>query len=213
MHLGNPGGQASGASDGLAAQIHESDFGDGLAEEVGAEALKFLDRVGGIEGAGGGAGRRGREEGGDQGGSGASGGFGGVNDGHRDKRIRRVGDGFEDALDGGLDERVVSAAEQQGLGLGSAGEGFGEIDFDDVVGDGVIDPAFFDERDEERTGLLMGFETKRAEGVEIGMGLNRGGGGKDEDGAGGGVGDGGLRSGLDDADDRDGERLANVLKG
>jgi hypothetical protein len=33
----------------LAAEVDESDLGDWLAEEVGAEALEFVDGVGGVE--------------------------------------------------------------------------------------------------------------------------------------------------------------------
>jgi hypothetical protein len=34
----------------LSAQVDESDFGDGLAEEVGAKTLEFFYGVGGVEG-------------------------------------------------------------------------------------------------------------------------------------------------------------------
>ena len=37
----------------LAAEVDQVDFGEGVAEEVGAEALEFFDGVGGVEGAGG----------------------------------------------------------------------------------------------------------------------------------------------------------------
>ena len=61
------------------------------------------------------------------------------------------------------------------------GEGFGEIDFQDFVGDGVVDPAFFDERDEEGAGFFGGFEAEGVEGVGVGVGLDGGCGGEDED--------------------------------
>jgi hypothetical protein len=56
----------------------------------------------------------------------------------------------------------VGAAEEEGLRRGRGGEGFGEVDLENFVGDGVVDPAFFDQGDEEGAGFLVGFE---AEGV------------------------------------------------
>ena len=55
----------------------------------------------------------------------------------------------------GLEERVVGAAEEEGFGVGGFGEGFGEVDAEDFVGDGVVDPAFFDQRDEEWAGFFV----------------------------------------------------------
>src|SRR6266496_4855230 len=85
----------------LAAEVNEVDFVEGLAEEVGAEALEFFDGVGGVEGAGGGFGGRGD---GEVGGDGAGGGFGGVDDAH----------GMVEVVEGGFDEwfqkRVVGTA-------------------------------------------------------------------------------------------------------
>jgi hypothetical protein len=90
-------------------------------------------------------------------------------------------EGGEGAADGGLEERVVGAAEQQGSGLRGGGEGFGEIDLEDFVGDGVVDPALFHEGDEEGAGFFVGFEAEGVEGVGVGVGLDGGGGGEDED--------------------------------
>ena len=84
--------------------------------------------------------------------------------------VSGMADGGEGAVDGLFDERVVGAAEQKGLGGGGSGEGFGEVDAEDFVGDGVVGPAFFDERDEQGAGLFGGFE---AEGV-AGRGCRRG---------------------------------------
>ena len=56
-----------------------------------------------------------------------------------------------------------------------------QVDFQDFVGHGVIDPAFFDERDEEGAGFFVGFEVEGVEGVGVGVGLDGGGGGEDED--------------------------------
>ena len=61
----------------------------------------------------------------------------------------------------------MGATEQQGGGIGSLGEGFEQIDVQDFEGDGglrgFVEPAFFDERDEEGAGFFGGSET---EGVE-----------------------------------------------
>jgi hypothetical protein len=92
--------------------------------------------------------------------------------------MAQVGEG---AADGGFDEWVVSAAEEEGLGSGGGGKGFGEVDLEDFVGDGVVDPAFFDQRDEEGAGLFVGFEAEGFEGVGVGAGLDGCGGGEDED--------------------------------
>ncbi len=60
-----------------------------------------------------------RGVGGEVGGYGFGCGFGGVDDGER------VVEGGEDAVDGWLEEWVVGAAEEEGLGVGGFGEGFG----------------------------------------------------------------------------------------
>ena len=71
-----------------------------------------------------------------------------------------MADGIEDAVDGWFDEGVVGATEQKGLGSGSGSQGFGEVDLQDVVGDGMVSPAFFDERDEKGAGFFAGLETE-----------------------------------------------------
>src|ERR1700733_7243594 len=95
-----------------------------VAEEVRSQALELLDRVGGVEGAGGagwvGGGRLcmgGGEVLGDQARGGVGGGVGGVDD------LERVAEGCQNAADGRLEQRVVGAAEQQGVGVGSGGQG------------------------------------------------------------------------------------------
>jgi len=164
------------AGSSLAPKVDEVYFGDRLAEKVGAEALEFFDGVGGVEGAGGFgvAGAIGKLPG-YEGGGGASGRVGGVDDGEW------VADGIEGAMDGLFYEGVVGASEQKGLGRGGGGQGFGEVDLQDVVGDGMVGPAFFDKRDEKGAGLFAGFEAERVESVGVGVGLDRGGGGEDED--------------------------------
>ena len=87
----------------------------------------------------------------------------------------------EGALDERLEQRVVGAAEEEGLGVGGFGEGFVEVDAEDFGGDGVVDPALFDQRDEEGAGLFGGGEAEGVEGVGVGVGLDGGGGGEDED--------------------------------
>jgi hypothetical protein len=89
--------------------------------------------------------------------------------------------GGEGATDGGLEEGVVGAAQEQGLGSRRGGEGFGEIDLEDFVGDGVVDPALFYQGDEEGAGFFAGLEAEGVEGASVGMGLNGGGCGEDED--------------------------------
>jgi hypothetical protein len=137
----------------------------------------------------------------------------------------------------------VSAAEQKSLGSGSGGEGLGEVDFQDFVSDRVIDPTLFDEGDEERTGFFACRQAKGVEGAGVGMRLDRGVGGEDEDvvlgrdgrryernagalrvaqndrhscAVGENIhrgGEGGLGAGLDYADDGDGQGVLNVFKG
>jgi hypothetical protein len=89
--------------------------------------------------------------------------------------------GCQGAADGGFEQGIVGAAEEQCLGVRGFGEGFGEVDFEDFVGDGVVDPALFYERDEEGAGFFVGFEAQAVEGVGVGVGLDGGGGGEDED--------------------------------
>ncbi len=100
---------------------------------------------------------------------------GGVNDGEG------MVEGGEDAVDGWLKEWVVGAAEEEGLGVRSFDEGFFQVDFQDFVGDGVVDPAFFYQWDEKRAGFFVGFEVEGCEGSGVGMGLDGGLGGEDED--------------------------------
>ena len=89
--------------------------------------------------------------------------------------------GGEGAADGGLEEGVVGAAQEQDLGVGSFVEGFGEVDLQDFVGDGVVDPALFYQGDEEGAGFFAGLEVEGVEGASVGMGLDGGCGGEDED--------------------------------
>ena len=87
----------------------------------------------------------------------------------------------EGAADGVLEEGVVGAAEEESVCGGCFGEGFGEIDAEDFVGDGVVDPTFFYKGNEEGAGFFAGFEAEGVEGVGVGAGLDGGGGGEDED--------------------------------
>jgi hypothetical protein len=89
-------------------------------------------------------------------------------------------------MDGRLEEGIVGAAEEEGLGCGRGGQGFGEVDFQDFVGDGVIDPALFYQGNEEGAGFFVRFEAEGVESVGVGVGLDGGGGGEDEDVVGGG---------------------------
>ena len=64
----------------------------------------------------------------------------------------------------------MGAAEQESLGVGGFGEGFVEIDAEDFGGDVVVDPAFFDQRDEQGAGLFGGREAEGVEGLGVGVG-------------------------------------------
>ena len=166
--------QISGRGRGLAAQVEEMDFFQGLAEEVGPEVLEFFNRVGGVEGAGWLA-DGGGDEVGEAGGDGVCGGVGRIDDGER------VAEGGEYALDGGLQEWVMSASKEESLSCRGGGEGLGEVNLQDVVGDGVVDPALFYQGNQEGAGLFVGCEAEKVEGASVGAGLDRGSGGEDED--------------------------------
>ncbi len=145
-----------------------------MAEEMGAKLLEFLDGVGGVEGAGWwwgsclGAGF-------EAGGYGVGGGLGGVDD---SERVAEVGEGL---LEERTEKGVVGAAEEQGGEGGAFPEGFGEVDASDLAGDGMVDPALFDEGDEQGAGFFGGGDAEAGEGLGVGVGLDGGGGGEDED--------------------------------
>ena len=80
----------------------------------------------------------------------------------------------------------MSAAEEQGRGGGGFGESFGEIDAGDFGGDGVVGPAFFDQRNEQRAGFFRAFKSKGMKRLRVGAGVDRSGGGEHENVAGGG---------------------------
>ena len=82
----------------------------------------------------------------------------------------------------------MGAPQEQGLSLRSFVEGFGEVDLKNFVGDGMVDPAFFDQGDQERAGFFVSCEAECVEGLGVGVGLDCSGGGEDEDVVCGGVG-------------------------
>ena len=139
--------------------------------------MEFFDGVGGVEGAAGGGGGG---LWGEDGGRGEGGGVGTVDD------MQGVVEGGEGALDERLEEGVMGAAEDEGLDGWGFGEGLGEVDAEDFGGDGVVNPAFFYERDEEGAGFFVSGDAFLGEGVGVGVGLDGGGGGEDEDRGGGG---------------------------
>ena len=110
------------------------------------------------------------------------------------------------------DERVVGAAEDDYFG-GTGVEGFAKVDAEDFAGDGVVDPAFFDERDEEWAGLLGGVEAAGLAVGAIGVGLDRGCRGEDEGICGGVVLVGHLDDGVDYAGDRNGDGGGDLGQG
>ena len=78
------------------------------------------------------------------------------------------------------DKRVVSAAEKDGSGSAIC-EGFAEVDAEDVASDGVVGPAFLDEWDEEGASFFSGLEAVGGAGFTVGVRLDGGGRGQDED--------------------------------
>lgn len=178
---------------------------NGLAEEAAAEAAELLGRVGCEEAR---DGRRGcalgdRDGGGDLGG----GDFSRVNDAYG------CGQGGFDRL---AQEGVVGASEQEGVRLERGGAGLmeelREIDAEDLAGDGVVDPAFFNEWNEQGAGLLNGAEISFGTGGGVSVAFDGGGGGDDHDIAGAGVGLGGVGSCFDDAEDGHGDGGADIVE-
>jgi len=89
--------------------------------------------------------------------------------GHSDglSRIDDSGTGPHSALEQRPQQRIVRAAEQKGIGIHTERRGFGvqlgEINLDDFGGDGMVDPAFFDERHEQRQAFSI---TRRPRAVQ-----------------------------------------------
>ena len=78
----------------------------------------------------------------------------------------------------------MGAAEDEGVGvqacgIRSCGE-FVEVDADDLGGDGVAGPSFFNEGDEQRAGLLKRAQALGLAGGGVGVALDGGIGGDDE---------------------------------
>ncbi len=147
-----------------ASEVDELDVADRLAEEAGAELAKFCHRVGGEEAGswrkqmvGGSVSDRCQR--GSCRSTSAGSGFGGVDDVRRLAGPKSGDGGFDDLAE----QRVVSAAEHDRVGVesgfGSLLMQFREIDSDDFGGDGMVDPALFDQRDQQGAGL---FETAKA---------------------------------------------------
>jgi len=80
-----------------------------------------------------------------------------------------------------LDQRIVSAAEQQHVGIASViGECFRQINLRHLLGDRMVYPAFFDQRNEQRASLLAHRDVASLEGAPVGMAAD-GGIGADDD--------------------------------
>lgn len=56
----------------------------------------------------------------------------------------RVVEGGEGAANCRLEEWIVRATEQKGSCVRGLVQGFGQVDAEDFISDGVVDPAFFD---------------------------------------------------------------------
>lgn len=194
------------SSPGGGFEINEFDVVDGLSEEAAAEAAEFFGRVRCEE-----ARRRWSRDGGrqmDGGGDLRGGDFGGVDD------VDRLGErGFNLATQ----ERVVCAAEQESVrverGFACLGEQLRKIDAQDFAGDGVVDPTFFDERDEQWAGFFDGVEAAFGAGGGVGVAFDGGGGGDDHDVSGVGVGFGGVGAGFNDAEYGNWGGGADVVEG
>ena len=74
----------------------------------------------------------------------------------------------------------MRAAQEEHVGLAGAGvlpENFVYINVRDLLGHWMLHPALFHQRHEQRAGFLRGFQSKRLQGLAIGMAGNRGFGG------------------------------------
>lgn len=154
---------------------------DGAAEKAGSQRLEFGDGIGGEKGAGGRP--RWIRTCGETGGDGACGGICGVDD--ADGPMGRKAQQF--SLKSIPEKRVMRAAEKQAGGLQTLGcgliESFLQIDAEHFGGDGVADPALFDERYEKGAGLLRGGQAESGAGAGVGVALHGGRGGENQDAA------------------------------
>ena len=95
--------------------------------------------------------------------------------------------------------------------------GFGaklvQINFDHFSGDRVVGPALFNQRHEQRTGLLDCAQAEGLTGGSVGVTVDGGVGGDDQHVAGFGGGAGSRGTGLDDAEDWNGDRILNGVEG
>jgi hypothetical protein len=195
-------------------EINVGDEVDGLTEELTSKRLKLCDGVGGEEGAtrdGGRLGRKFTELGGEVASDGGGGDSGGVDDLHRDGK---------NAFEHRAKQGIMRAAEQERIGIesgiemGGAGliERFGQVDASDFGGDGMGNPAFLDEGDEERAGFFDDAEVVDCTGVGVGVAFDGGRGAEDENVAGDGSGISGSGSSFDDPEDRDAGCVANFVQ-
>ena len=116
----------------------------------------------------------------------------------------------------GFQQRIVGAAEHEGVGVQALGRGFGaeffEVNTYDLLGHGMIGPAFFDEGDKKRAGFLESAKAMGLAGGGVGVALNGGIGGDDENVAGLRRPVCGLGTGLDDAEDGDRDGFFDVVE-
>src|ERR1700757_1670063 len=110
---------------------------------------------------------------------------------------------------GATEDKGVSAHARGGSGAGE----FAEVDSDDGIGDVVVDPAFFDKRDEQWTGFLVGAEVVRGACSPVGVALHGGVGADDEDVASFGGGARGGGAGLDYSKDWYRNRILDCVEG
>ena len=151
---------------------------DGLAEELGAEAAKFVSRVGSKtlqprQPAALGFGIGGQRSAAQQPAHGIGSGVGGVDN------LDMLG---SDPVQYGLDKRVVGTAEQEHIGgFKFIGEGFFEINVGHLFGHRVVDPAFLYQWHKDGAGFLLCLHTARFKSVQISMAADSGFGANDDD--------------------------------
>ena len=136
---------------------------------------------------------------------GAGGGFGGVDNAH----VRR-----RHAMQQRLEQRIVGAAEDQNVRVVEAiGEGLTQINPSDLLGDGMLHPSFFDQRNQQRTSFLPRVEAAGLESFPVGVAADGSLGPDDHDFFVLADGSGGLGAGLYHAYDRHMRRGRDAVQG
>ena len=119
----------------------------------------------------------------------------------------------EQPRDGFAQKRVMRAAEHERVDPFL--HEWADVLHDDFVGDGALQPAFFNERDQERAGARahLHFWIERAKRALVSAAVDRSAGADDAHVAVASRGDGGLRARLNHSGDRDGQSGGQLGKG